>query len=57
MDKISAILNIVGLALLLMVFFVKMSFAMALTTLIIAGILIITAAVRTIYNIFKGRRF
>lgn len=56
MDKISAILNIIGLALLFVIIMVKPQTTMVIILLVIAGICILAATVRTIANIFRGRK-
>lgn len=56
MDKISAILNIVGLALLLLIIMVKMNPVLMIILLCIAGLCILAAAVKTFSNIFRGKR-
>lgn len=56
MDKFSAILNIIGLALLLIIIMVKMQPTIVITLLIVAGLCIVAAAIRTFVNLFKSRR-
>lgn len=56
MDRISAILNILGLALLVIVITVKLQPVIVITVLTIAGICIIAAAIRTFINIFRNMR-
>lgn len=56
MDKFSAILNIIGLALLLIIIMVKMQPTIVITLLVVAGLCIVAAAIRTFVNLFKNRR-
>lgn len=56
MDKFSAILNIIGLALLLIIIMVKMQPTILITLLVVAGLCIVAAAIRTFVNLFKSRR-
>lgn len=56
MDKLSAFLNIFGLLLLMVIFFVKMAFALQIALLAVAAICIIAASVRTLRNTFKKRK-
>lgn len=56
MDKFSAILNIIGLALLLIIIMVKMQPTIVITLLVVAGLCIVAAAIRTFVNLFKSRR-
>lgn len=56
MDKTSAILNIVGLAILLVIIMVKMDPTLMIILLCVAGVCILAAAIKTFSNIFRRRR-
>lgn len=57
MDKVSAFMNILGLALLLIILVVKgLSFTIQIALLVISGFLILYAGFRTIVKILKKNK-